>query len=269
VKKIAQWSDPHVLPVKRLAALVGLLVLVGSAGAAGTSGSALSFKAARDFDTSAKAAQAVAVADLNGDRKLDLVAAHGSDDGDLRGLRLVSVLMGRGDGRFKPSHAYPTGRPGDELGAWSIAVGDVTGDGKPDIATGNPGAKSVSVLVNSGRGAFEPPANYPLNREPWDIAIADLNTDGKLDVATANPSRSPSCSTEATARSVTKSTTRPGGTRGGSPSETSTATASPTLSRRTTTGARSACSSIAVAAASEPMSTTRPGPVPGRSRWVT
>jgi hypothetical protein len=187
VKKIAACPDPQVLPVKRLAALVGLLVLVGSAGAAGTSDSAPSFKAAREFDTSAKAAQAVAVADLNGDGKLDLVAAHGADEGDLRRLRLVSVLMGRGEGRFKPSHAYPTGQPGDELGAWSIAVGDVTGDGKPDIATGNPGAKSVSVLANSGRGAFEPPANYPLNREPWDIAIADLNADGMLDIATANP----------------------------------------------------------------------------------
>ena len=41
--------------------------------------------------------------------------------------------------------------------------------------------------MNRGRGAFEPPANYPLNRQPWDVAITDLNGDGKPDVATANP----------------------------------------------------------------------------------
>jgi hypothetical protein len=168
--------------------LAGLLVLVGSAGAAGTSGSVPSFRAPRDFDTAAKAAQSVALGDFNGDGKLDLVAAHGAESPDaLRRLRLVSVLLGRGDGRFRPSHAYPTGSAGDEMGAWSIAIGDVTGDRKIDVATGNPGAKSVSVLVNSGRGAFEAPVNYALNREPWDIAIADLDRDGKPDIATANP----------------------------------------------------------------------------------
>ena len=35
-------------------------------------------------------------------------------------------------------------------GAWSIAMGDVTGDGKLDVVTGNLDAKSVSVLVTSG-----------------------------------------------------------------------------------------------------------------------
>lgn len=175
--------------MRRVATLLGFFVLVGSAGAAETAVSAPSFRTVRDFDTSAKAAQSVAIADLNADGKLDLVAAHGSGDlpEELRPLRAISVLLNRGDGRFRPSHAYPTGKAGDENGAWSIAVGDLTGDGKPDVATGNPGGRSVSVLVNSGRGAFEPPVNYPLDREPWDIAIADLNADGKLDITTANP----------------------------------------------------------------------------------
>ena len=174
--------------MKLAIALIGLLVAVGSAGAAAPPGSVPSFRTARDFRTSAKAAQSVAIGDLDGDGKADLVAAHGADfPVDLRKLRTVSVLLNRGDGRFKPSHPYPTGKEGDELGAWSIAIGDLNGDGKLDVATGNPGAKSVSVLVNSGRGTFEAPVNYALNREPWDVAIADLNVDGKLDLATANP----------------------------------------------------------------------------------
>jgi trimeric autotransporter adhesin len=173
--------------VKRFVALVGLLV-VGSAGAAGTSGSSPSFKASREFDLGKKAAESVALGDLNGDGKLDLVAAHGADDPpELRQLRVVTVLLGRGDGRLGPSHAYEIGKPGDEQGAWSIALGDLNGDGKPEVATGNVGAKSVSVLVNSGRGTFQAPVNYLLGREPWDIAVADLNGDGKPDIATGNP----------------------------------------------------------------------------------
>ena len=78
-------------------ALLALLV-VGSAGAAGTSGSP-GFKASREFDTSAKGTNSVALGDLNGDGKLDVVAAHGAFDDDppeLQRLRLVSVLYGRG-----------------------------------------------------------------------------------------------------------------------------------------------------------------------------
>ena len=176
--------------MKRFATLFVLLVVIGSAGAAGTSGSAPGFKASREFDTSAKGTNSVALGDLNGDGKLDVVAAHGAFDDDppeLRRLRLISVLYGRGDGRLGPSHEYETGKPGDVGGAWSIDVGDVTGDGKPDVVTGNLEAKSVSVLVNSGRGALEPPVNYALGREPSDVALDDLNGDGKLDIATGNP----------------------------------------------------------------------------------
>ena len=174
--------------MKRVAALIGFLVVVGTAGAAGTSGSTPSFRAPRGFDTSAKATQSVALGDLNGDGKLDVVAVHGEDSPPaLRKLRMVSVLLGRGDGRLGPSHAFPIGKAGDEQGAWSIAMGDLNGDGKPDVATGNLGAKSVSVLVNAGHGTFEPPVNYSLGRQPVDIAIADLDGDGKLDIATGNP----------------------------------------------------------------------------------
>ena len=169
-------------------ALLALLV-VGSAGAASNSG-APGFKASREFDTSAKGTNSVALGDLNGDGKLDVVTAHGAYDDDppeLRSLRLVSVLYGRGDGRLGPSHEYEIAEPGDTGGAWSIAMGDVTGDGKPDVVTGNLDAKSVSVLINSGDGTLRSPVNYSLGRTPFDVAVADLNGDGKLDIATGNP----------------------------------------------------------------------------------
>jgi hypothetical protein len=170
-------------------ALLALLV-AGTAGATGKSGSAPGFKASREFDTSAKGANSVALGDLNGDGKLDVVATHGAFDDDppaLRSLRLVSVLYGRGDGRLGPTHEYEIGNPGDMGGAFSIAMGDVNGDGKLDVVTGNFNSKSVSLLVNDGHGAFERPVNYSLGRQPCDVALADLNGDGKLDIATGNP----------------------------------------------------------------------------------
>ena len=97
-------------------------------------------------------------------------------------------------GRLGPSHAYPTGKAGDELGAWSLAPGDLTGDGRPDAATGNPGAKSVSVLVNEdGRGRFAPRSTIRSIASPGDIRDVDLNGDGSSSTSrlrTRTPSRS-------------------------------------------------------------------------------
>ena len=96
-------------------ALLALLV-VGAVGASGSSGSSPGFKASREFDTSAKGTNSVALGDLNGDGKLDVVAAHGAFDDDppeIRRLRLVSVLYGRGDGGSGRSHEFEIAKPGD------------------------------------------------------------------------------------------------------------------------------------------------------------
>ena len=54
------------------------------------------------------------------------------------------MLANRGDGSFQAMRAYATGRV-----PYSIAIGDLNGDGKPDLATANFGANSVSVLANA------------------------------------------------------------------------------------------------------------------------
>jgi hypothetical protein len=175
--------------VRRLLAAAGLLVLVGSVQAAGLpSKSAPSFVPER-YRT-AESPQSVAIGDLNGDSRPDLVAAHGFDGGEAdkrRFLREVSVLLNRGGGRFGTAGVYPTGKAGDENGAWLVAIGDLNGDGRADLATANPGGHSVSVLVNRGDGSFQPSIDYAIGREPWDVAIQDLNDDSKPNVVTANP----------------------------------------------------------------------------------
>ncbi len=55
----------------------------------------------------------------------------------------VSMLLGRGDGTFGPKTDYGAGSY-----PTSVAVADVNGDGRPDVAVGNGSSSSVSVLLN-------------------------------------------------------------------------------------------------------------------------
>src|SRR5207248_1091522 len=84
----------------------------------------------------------VAAADLNGDGKLDLVAANS-------GGSTVSVLLGNGNGSFQTQTTAATG-----LAPYSVAVGDVNGDGRPDLAVPSLAGNSVGVLLGTGAGDF-------------------------------------------------------------------------------------------------------------------
>jgi len=82
---------------------------------------------------------------------------------------------------FAPHRSYGTGkRP------VSVAIGDLNGDRKPDLATANRDASTVSVLLNRGDGSFRPKRNYATGRHPDSVAIGDLDGDGKPDLAAAN-----------------------------------------------------------------------------------
>jgi len=117
----------------------------------------------------------VALADLNGDGKLDIATASG---------RGVSVLLNAGTGTFGPAASYGFG-----TNPVSIALGDLNGDGKADIAVGNSSIGGVSVLLNLGNGAFAAAVNYPYGDVfdiGYSVAIGDLNRDGKPDLASSS-----------------------------------------------------------------------------------
>ncbi|WP_437973308.1 VCBS repeat-containing protein [Sorangium sp. So ce295] len=118
----------------------------------------------------------VAVADVNGDGKHDLVSAN------FNGQNL-SVWLGNGDGTFQPASVFPSGASG--VGA--VAVGDLNGDGKPDIAAAHQNSASVTVLLGNGDGTFQAPVVYPVGGGfLLDVAIADLNGDLRPDIATTS-----------------------------------------------------------------------------------
>lgn len=114
----------------------------------------------------------LAVADVNGDGKLDLVTAN--DTGSS-----VSVLFGNGDGTFQTHQDYGTGA---NTFPHSVALGDFNGDHAPDIAVANEGTNTVGVLLNDGKGGFGTMKTYATSSEPYWVTAADLRHDGKTDL---------------------------------------------------------------------------------------
>jgi hypothetical protein len=117
--------------------------------------------------------QSVATGDFNGDGKLDLVEAD-------YGSNTVSVLLGNGDGTFRPRATYATGRS-----PIAVSVGDFNGDGKLDLAVSNSVDNTVSILLGKGDGTFQPHVDFGTAVGPSWSAVGDFNGDGKLDLAVA------------------------------------------------------------------------------------
>lgn len=82
--------------------------------------------------------------------------------------------------------SYPTG----DSYALDLAIGDLNGDTKPDIAVANSGVPgdpgSVSVLLNTGSGAFGTATLYGGLQGPTSVSIADIDGDGRNDLISAD-----------------------------------------------------------------------------------
>ena len=119
----------------------------------------------------------VAIGDFNGDDHPDLAVAN-SGSGAAGGL---SILLGNGDGTFKPHVDYQAG-----LLVHSVVSGDFNRDGKLDLAVVNTTYNTLNILIGNGDGTFRAPASYSTGTTSEWLATADFNGDGNLDIATTN-----------------------------------------------------------------------------------
>ena len=162
------------------------------------------FQSALVYDLTNITPQSVAIADVNGDGRPDLVVAGLCENENTCSFpypETVSILLGNGDGTFEPAVNYNVGGCGN--GAlypeMDVVVGDMNGDGKPDIVVSdfnqpigggcargdNPGA--VSVLLGNGDGTFQAPTVYSSGGlDATSVATGDVNGDGKLDLVVSN-----------------------------------------------------------------------------------
>jgi hypothetical protein len=115
-----------------------------------------------------------AVADLNGDGKLDIVMP--AFTAYPYGNSITSVYFGNGNGTF----ASPVSYTSPQEWATTAAVGDFRGNGRLDIVT-----DGIQVLWNNGDGTFTNDAdvNVAGSENVGGVAVGDFNGDGILDFA--------------------------------------------------------------------------------------
>jgi hypothetical protein len=123
------------------------------------------------------------LADLDGDGRCDIVAPNMVERG-------VTILFGDGRGHFRGSD-----RPPIPAGPspFAVAVGDINGDGKPDLVVANysghivdPSGDALTFLLGDGRGKFRLGARIAAGKAPGDVAVGDVDGDGIADAVVAN-----------------------------------------------------------------------------------
>ncbi|MGD0591596.1 MAG: FG-GAP-like repeat-containing protein [Bacteroidota bacterium] len=146
----------------------------------GTSGT-ISFAAKVDFTTGLMPF-GIAIVDVDGDGKLDLVVANYNSN-------TISVFRNTstsGTISFATKVDFTTG-----LNPSSVAIGDVDGDGKPDLVVANYGSNTVSVFRNTsaiGSVSFAAKVDFTTGLEPQSVAVGDVDGDGKPDLAVVDSS---------------------------------------------------------------------------------
>lgn len=128
--------------------------------------------------------RSLAIADVNGDGRPDLIVTNENSNNIT--VFLNTTIPGSSTVTFATPVTFATGSM-----PYSVAVGDLNEDGKPDVVVTNLFDNTVSVLLNAtAPGATVPSFTtqqvFPTGNYPNSMAIADINSDGRPDIVVVN-----------------------------------------------------------------------------------
>ena len=208
------------------------------------------FQTAEVYASGGAFANSLAVGDFNGDGAPDLAVVNAcASNNTAVGCSTsgsVAVLLGNGDGTFRPPVAYGSG--GNT--ATFVALADFNGDGNLDLAVSHLGPTSgvgvgvLSLLLGNGDGTFQPAAGFVSGGIlAASVSAGYFNGGGQPDIAVVNQcASSGNCTnslvgvlanTASPFQSIASSTVL---TASGSPAVTLTATITPGFNSATPTG---------------------------------
>ena len=144
----------------------GLAVLLGNGnGTFSQESYTFPLRAPTTFDT-------IAVADLSGNGHQDIVLVPAVSDHP--NLNIAYVYLGNGDGTFSGPATV------DMPGGWDVALGDVNGDGIPDLVN-----SAGYIALGTGKGTFGVPNLEPVAFSgSYDVVLPDLRNNGLTDIVT-------------------------------------------------------------------------------------
>jgi hypothetical protein len=159
---------------------VGITVMLGTSH--GTFGAATSI-AAGCGEANRSGINSIALGDVNGDKRVDVVATS-LDDPYNCFENEIAVLLGEGNGNFEAPVYYSTGTTQQ---SGSIQLAAFREAGLLDIVVSNADG-SLSVLLNNGKGVYGTASliTGASGTSGGAIVIGDFNSDGKLDIAVTN-----------------------------------------------------------------------------------
>ncbi len=128
----------------------------------------------------------VAVGDLDGDGDIDVVSANQTTNN-------LTIFYQTAPGVFPAAPSVVLGGAGLTAGPASVAVGDVDGDGKLDIACADRTGNDLTVFIQSAAGTFSGTPTFTLAASgsplaPTHVELGDVNDDGTLDLISSNGS---------------------------------------------------------------------------------